>query len=119
MYDLIFNVLLYVALPLACGFYLYEIILKPNIQGARNRRQPVITTRAEVVGRAKNLDNVAYSSFYTRDGGDVHMLLFRTAEGNEVTLTVPRILYSTLPDGTNGTLIYQGTKCERFDADET
>lgn len=117
MYDLIYKLLLYVALPLAGGFYLYEIILKPNIHGWRNRRQPVITTRATVVGRAKNLDNMVYVCFYSRDGGDVHLLVFRAEDGSEVTLTVPRIHYNTIPDGTVGTLTYQGTKCERFDAE--
>lgn len=115
--EQILELVLKIAVPVVAVWYFYQIILKPNIRGAINRRQPVVTTRATVVGRDKNLDNVIYSGFYNRDGGDVHFLVFRTELGEQVTLTVPRILYSTTPDGTSGTLIYQGTKCERFDAD--
>lgn len=104
--------------PIAAGFYLYEIILKPNIQGAKNRRQPTVTVRATVIGRDKNLNNIVYSGFYTRDSGDVCFLCFRTEEGEALTLTVPKDTYLRIPDGAVGTLTYQGTKCERFDADE-
>lgn len=116
--EQIMELVLKILLPIVAIWYFYQIILVPNIQGARNRRQPTITTRATVVGRDKNLGNVVYSSFYNRDGGDVCFLIFRTEGGEQVTLTVPRILYSTTPDGTEGTLTYQGTKCERFDADK-
>ena len=112
------TLILRIAAVLVALWYFYDVILRPNIRGAKNRRQPTITTRATVVGRDKNLDNVIYSGFYTRDGGDVHFLRFRTEGGDLVNLTVPRILYNTTPDGTTGTLTYQGTKCERFDADE-
>lgn len=117
--EQILELVLKILVPIVAIWYFYDIILRPNIRGWCNRRQPTITTRATVVGRDKDLGNVVYSSFYNRDGGDVHFLIFRTENGEQVTLTVPRILYSTTPDGTNGTLTYQGTKCERFDADET
>ena len=114
--EQILTLILYILAPLVAIWYLYDIILKPNIQGAKNRRQPIVTTRATVVGRDKNLDNMVYSSFYTRDGGDVHFLIFRTEGGEQVTLTVPQNLYYNAPDGTTGILTYQGSKCERFDA---
>lgn len=116
--EQILELVLKILLPVVAIWYFYQIILVPNIRGARNRRQPTITTRATVAGREKNMGNVVYSSFYNRDGGDVCFLVFDTEGGERVTLTVPRILYSTTADGTSGTLTYQGTKCERFDADE-
>lgn len=117
--DEILVLALKILTPVIGAIWLYQIILKPNIKGARNRRQPIVTIRATVVGREKNMDNVVYSGYYNRDGGDVHLLIFRTEEGQQVTLTVPRMLYNTTPDGTTGVLTYQGTKCERFDADKS
>ena len=113
--ELIYNLLKYVALPLAAGYYIWSFYVQPNYRGWKNRRQPTITTSATVIGREKNGDNVIYSSYYTRDGGDVCMVIFRTENGQEVKLTVPRQLYHTLVDGSTGTLTYQGTKCERFE----
>lgn len=115
--EQIMELIMKIMLPIVGIWYFCQIILAPNIRGARNRRQPTITVRATVVGRDKNYGNVVYSSFYNRDGGDVCYLIFDTDSGDRVTLTVPRILYSTTPDGTTGLLTYQGTKCERFDAD--
>ncbi len=109
---------LYIFAPLGIGFYIYQVFLKPNIRGWRNRRQPVITTRATVVDHGHSADNILYSSFYTRDGGDFYILTFRKEDGTAVTLSVPRHYYNLIPVGTAGTLVHQGSKCERFDPDD-
>lgn len=98
------------------GFYFG--IIKPNIHGYKNRRQPTITIPATIVGKEQNLDNVIYSGSAARFSGTVHYLTFKTKDGLLVTLTVPRDDYYNLKEGTTGTLTYQGTKCERFDPDK-
>lgn len=98
--------------------YIYFGFLKPNIQGWENRQQPTITIPATVVGKTENMDNVIYAGSAARFGGGVHFLIFRTKDGLEVTLTVPRDDYYNLKEGTTGILTYQGTKCERFDPDK-
>jgi len=115
--EKVMTVLLYFMIPAAIlinGYYL----LIPTIRGVRNRRQPTITTRAEVLGNDANLDNIIYSGQYTRDGGVVRTVSFRTAEGQDVTLTVSREIHWAAEPGVTGTLTYQGTKCERFDPDK-
>lgn len=112
----ILTTLLLILLPVAIIIKLYYFIM-PTVRGVRNRRQPVITTLAEVIGNDTNSDNVIYSSNYTRDGGTVRYVTFRTADGKDVTLTVSREIYWAAEPGVTGTLTYQGTKCERFDPD--
>ncbi len=91
--------------------------IPPNVRSYRNRRQPTITIRATVVGKEENMDNVIFSGAYARQGGGVFLLVFDTAEGNRVTLTVPRDDYYNTQPGTKGLLTYQGTKCEKFAPD--
>ena len=96
-------------------FYFLFVFLPPNLKGRRNRKQPTVTVRATVAGKAENMDNVIHG---TRDGGGVYMLVFHSADGLQVTLTVPRDDYYNLKEGTTGTLTYQGTKCEKFTPDK-
>lgn len=97
--------------------YIYYGFVKPNIQGWKNRQQPTITIPATVVGKTENMDNVIYAGSAARFSGAVHFLVFRTEDGLEVTLTVPRDDYYNLKEGTTGILTYQGTKCEKFTPD--
>lgn len=99
-------------------FYFLFVFLPPNLRGYRNRRQPTITIRATVVGKAQNMSNAIHGGFATRDGGGVYMLVFNTANGLQVTLTVPRDDYYNLQEGTKGILTYQGSKCEKLTPDK-
>ncbi len=105
---------LYIFVPLGIGFYAYEVLLKPNLRGWHNRQQPTLTAHAVVVDREQSNDNILYSSYYSRDGGEFHTLTFRKDSGDAVTLSVPRHYYNLIPVGTPGTLTHQGSKCERF-----
>lgn len=111
-YDIVSYIL--IALIIILGGYYY---LMPHWRGYKNRKQPTITIRATVIAQKKNLDNMIYSSFDTRDSGDVHYVTFRTADGQDVMLTASRETYWKADIGVTGTLTYQGTKCERFDPD--
>lgn len=108
--------LLYGVLALGILVRLYTWIL-PNWRGYRNRKQPTVTVRATVVGKAEGADYAIYAGSAARFSGQVYCIVFRTAEGLEVTLTVPRDDYYNFREGTAGILTYQGTKCEKFTPD--
>lgn len=107
------NIILFIMFLYIGGYQLYRLIL-PNYRGWKNRRQPTITIRATVIEGKDTFDNLDYG---VRDGGHAHYVTFRTAEGLEVTLSVPRETYWAAEPGVTGILTYQGSKCERFDPD--
>lgn len=107
-----------IVMVIGAPVFIYFGFVKPNLQGWENRQKPVITIPATVVGKAENMDNVIYAGSSARFNGAVHFLIFRTNDGLEVTLTVPRDDYYNLKEGTTGTLTYQGTKCEIFTPDK-
>lgn len=84
----------------------------------RNSRKPEIHTRAVVVDKRQNADGVVLSSFYARNGGMIDVLVFRTADGKQLELTVPQKVYYQTAIGTWGELTYQGSKLEIFTPDK-
>lgn len=80
----------------------------------RNDGKPEITVHAIVVDKRVNADSVVLGSFYSRDGGMITTLVFRTDDGQHLLLTVPRDTYYNMNIGTRGKLTYQGTKMVKF-----
>lgn len=80
----------------------------------RNSRKPEVCVRAVVVDKKQNADAVVLSSFYARNGGMIGMLVFKTADGECLELTVPQRTYYLTAIGTRGELVYQGNKMLRF-----
>lgn len=117
MIDVLYNVGKYVVLPIAGVAFFVWYFIKPNIRGWKERRMPTYTTRATVIGREQNSDNVVYSSFDTRDSGDVFLLQFRTENHGIQLLRVPRDDYYLHADGATGELVFQGNRCWKFTPD--
>lgn len=80
----------------------------------RNDRKPEICVQAVVVDKKVNADAVTMNSFYDRTGGMIGSIVFRTMEGQQLELTVPRELYYLTQIGARGQLYYQGTKLVKF-----
>ena len=104
-----------VAASAAMLYYVWIYYIQTMIRTWKEERQPTLTTGATVAGRTANAENVLYSSFFNRDGGDVFYLIFHTDEGEKLTLRVPRDDYFTIGDGVHGELVYQGGQCWRFE----
>lgn len=92
-------------------FYWIMILFKYS----RNDNKPEIAVQVIVTDKKINADGVVLGSFYTRDGGMITSIVFRTMEGQHLELTVPRELYYLTQIGTRGRLVYQGTKLVRFE----
>lgn len=99
------------------AFALLERNIRILWRYCRNDRKPEISVQAVVVDKKLNADAVTINSFYSRDGGMVAFLVFRTIEGQLLELTVPRETYYLTKIGARGTLFYQGTKLVRFTRD--
>ena len=104
-----------VAAGAAMLYYVWIYYIQTMIRTWKEERQPTLTTGATVAGRTANAENVLYSSFFNRDGGDVFYLIFHTEEGLELVLRVPRDKYFNTEDGARGELEYQGSRCWRFE----
>ena len=109
--------ILYGIFGLCICIWIYHLIL-PSWRGYQNRKQPTITIRATVAGKAEDFSYTIHSNFYSRTDGKMYMLVFDTAEGQRVICSVPRDDYYNYTPGTQGILIYQGTKCEKFTPDK-
>ena len=107
----------YIILGLGVCIWIYHLIL-PSWRGYQNRKQPTITIRATVAGKAEDFSYTIHSNFYSRTDGKMYMLVFHTAEGQQVICSVPRDDYYNFKPGTNGILTYQGSKCEKFTPDK-
>lgn len=83
----------------------------------RNDRESEIAVQVIVTDKKINADSVVLGSFYTRDGGMITSIVFRTMEGQHLELTVPKETYYLTKIGTSGRLVYQGTKLVRFTPD--
>lgn len=81
----------------------------------RNDHKPEIAVQVIVTDKKINADGVVLGSFYSRDGGMITSIVFRTMEGQHLELTVPKELYYLTEIGTRGRLVYQGTKLVRFE----
>lgn len=76
-------------------------------------KAPRIQTRATVLSKRANCDNIAYS--HLRDGGIVFYVTFRTGDGSAVELTMGRNQYGGLTESSEGTLTYQGDRFLKFE----
>lgn len=99
-------------LVIAAGVLVF--LLVAFLKERRKNRQPTIQIRAEIT--AIRLENRAVRGAYGATNRIGHYVTFRTAQGELMELSAPEDV-GYLPVGTTGVLTYQGTKCERFDAE--
>jgi len=108
---------IYALLGIGVCIWIWQLIL-PSWRGYQNRKQPTVTIRATVAGKAEDFSYAIHSSYSSRTDGKMYMLVFDTAEGQRIVCTVPRDEYYNLKPGTRGILVYQGGKCEKFTPDK-
>lgn len=84
------------------------------LKDRKKRRQPIYTYRATI--RNKTVVSTTTKGIYGPINVRSYVVTFDLADGSRVELTAPEEI-GKYPDGTTGTVIFQGKKCERFDPD--
>ena len=88
-------------------------LVQTEVHRHRNDAAEEIRTRATVLSKRMNCDNIAHK--HLRDGGMVFYATFRTGDGSAVELTMSRTQYGGLTEGGEGTLTYQGDQLLKFE----
>ena len=104
------NIIILIALIVAGTLFLLVEFLKQR----KKDRQPIYTYRATL--RSKSVVATSTKGVYGPVNVRSYVVTFDLADGSRVELTAPEEIVK-YPDGTTGTVIFQGTKCERFDPD--
>lgn len=88
-------------------------LVQTEVRRHKNNTAEEIHTRAVVLSKRMNCDNIAYA--HLRDGGMVFYAAFRTGDGSTVELTMSRTQYGGLTEGSEGSLTYQGDRFLKFE----
>lgn len=99
-----------IVLAIAGSIFLLVEFLKQR----RKDRQPTIRIRATI--RSKAVVSTTTKGVYGPMNVRSYIVTFDLADGSRAELTAPDTI-GQYPDGTSGTITFQGTKCERFDPD--
>lgn len=89
-------------------------ILISWLKEKKKGRQPTYEYKATIV--SKQVVVKAVRGPYGLRNNRSYLIEFKLSDGNVVTLSAPTEM--GYPDGTTGTLIFQGTKCEKFTPDK-
>ena len=90
------------------------LILFAWLKQRKKDRQPIYTCHATI--RSKTVVKNVIKGVYGPKNVFSYTVLFDLSDGRSVELTAPESI-EKYPDGTSGTVVFQGTKCERFDPD--
>ena len=101
-----------ILIPLAIFTAIF--LLVQWLEQRKKDRQPIYTYRATI--RSKTVVKNTVKGIYGPKNVFSYTVIFDLADGSWVELTAPESI-GRYPDGTSGTVIFQGTKCERFDPD--
>ena len=91
------------------------LILFSWLKQRKKDRQPIYTYNATI--RSKTVVKNTVKGIYGPKNVFSYTVIFDLADGSWVELTAPESI-GRYSDGTSGTVIFQGTKCERFDPDQ-
>lgn len=92
------------------------VFLRSWLKERNKNRQPIIQIKAEITDI--RLQSRTVNGAYGRTNLIGHYVTFRTADGELLELSAPADVGHQFI-GTAGILTYQGSKCERFDADKS
>lgn len=99
--------LVFIGIPIAI------FVLRSWLSDRKKSRLPTYEYKATIV--SKQVVVKAVRGPYGLRNNLSNLIVFRLSDGNTVELHAPAEM--GYPDGTTGTLIYQGTKCEKFTPD--
>lgn len=98
---------------LLLSIFVSLFLLKEVIKEKRKNRQPTIECRATILSKQVVVNTIRGP--YGLRNNLSNLIVFKLSDGTAVELHAPAEM--GYPDGTSGILIFQGTKCERFDPD--
>lgn len=88
------------------------LLLFAWLKDRKKNRQPIYTIKATI--QSKSVVSTPVRGLYGPKNLLDYMVTFYLADGRIVELSAPDNV-GNHPVGTTGTLVFQGTKCERFD----
>lgn len=100
---------------IALAIFTALFLLVQWLKQKKKDRQPTIAIRATI--HSKAVVQTTTKGIYGPVNVRSYVVTFDLADGSRVKLTAPEEI-GNYPDGTTGTVIFQGSKCERFDPDK-